>query len=145
MAEEGYRRVDLAIRQLETALRLFLDNVCLPSTITLAGAAEEVFGRMAARSGAKPVLERFYESAAEVHRALYSEDLDKKIFIDGENLARNALKHLRKDGDDTIVIDLEDAACWMLVRALDNSRTIGVEVARESEFNDWFYENVVGI
>lgn len=144
MAEESYKQVDLAARQLEMALNLFLDKICLSSSITLAGAAEEVFGRSAARTGTKPILEELYESAATIHRELYPKKLDKKVFIEEKNRARNALKHLQEDCDEAIVVDLEDAACWMLVRALDNARRAGIQISRESEFDEWFYENIVG-
>lgn len=127
------------------AVKLFLNKACYPSVVTLAGAAEEVFGRMAARTGVKPVLEEFYEPAAVVHKALHREELDKKAFSAGKNRARNALKHLQQDGGDSISIDLEDAACWMLVRALGNAQKVGVHVPRQAEFDDWFYENIVGI
>lgn len=67
------------------ALKLFLDKMCLPSTITLAGAAEEVLGRLAAQASEKPVLEEFYDPASAVHRALNREELDKKVSISGKN------------------------------------------------------------
>ena len=45
MAEETYERLFLAKGQLDTALELFLDQRNYSSAITLAGAAEEIFGR----------------------------------------------------------------------------------------------------
>jgi len=45
MAEETYDRLALAKGQLDTALELFLDQKNYSSVITLAGAAEEIFGR----------------------------------------------------------------------------------------------------
>ena len=44
MAEETYDRLVLAKGQLDTALDLFLDQKNYSSAITLAGAAEEIFG-----------------------------------------------------------------------------------------------------
>lgn len=81
---------------------------------------------------------------AQFHRMLHGTELNKKDFIAKENLARDALKHLQKDKGPTITIDLEEAACWMLVRALQNGRELRFEFERFQEFDDWFYENIVG-
>ena len=48
--------------------------------------------------------------------------------------------------DTEVVADLEDEALWMLVRACDNHKRLDLEATpRMAEFDDWFYENVVGI
>ena len=81
----------------------------------------------------------------EFHRMLHGEELKKKSFVSQENLARDALKHLQQDKGPTITVDLEVAACWMLVRALQNGRSLGLEFDRYSHFDNWFYENIVGV
>ena len=81
---------------------------------------------------------------AKFHDELFGEKLDKTQYIDKENLARNALKHLQNDKGPTIEIDLEEAACWMLVRALKNGQLLELPFERYSDFNNWFYENIVG-
>ncbi len=76
---------------------------------------------------------------------LHRTELDRKTFFSKENLARNALKHLQKDKGPTITIDLEESACWMLVRAIQNSKKLDIEVQRIQDFDNWFYENIVGV
>lgn len=145
MTEETYDRLALAKGQLDTALELFLDEKNYSSAITLAGAAEEIFGRSLALSGSKSALDSSYESMAEFHTMLHGTELNRKSYIAKENFARDALKHLQNDKGPTITIDLEEAACWMLVRAIQNGRKLNFEFERFRDFDNWFYENIVGI
>ena len=145
MAEETYDRLLLAKGQLDTALDLFLDQKNYPAAITLAGAAEEIFGHAFTLSGGKSTLDSSYESMAQLHTLLHGGELNKKTFVAKENLARDALKHLQRDKGSTITLDIEEAACWMLVRAIQNGRKLNFEFARFQDFDNWFYENIVGI
>lgn len=145
MTEETYDRLSLAKEQLDTALELFLDEKNYSSAITLAGAAEEIFGCSLVLAGDKSALDNSYESMAETHTILRRTKLDKKSYIAKENFARNALKHLQNDKGPTITIDLEEAACWMLVRAIHNGEKLNFEFERFRDFDNWFYENIVGI
>jgi hypothetical protein len=145
MAEETYERLVLAKEQLDTALDLFLDQKNYTSAITLAGAAEEIFGDALTLGGGKSALNSSYESMAEFHTMLHGTELSKTSYVRKENFARDALKHLQNDKGPTITIDLAEAACWMLVRAIQNGRKLGFEFARFRDFDNWFYKNVVGI
>lgn len=145
MGEQTYYRLDLAKEQLDIALELFLDQKRFSAAITLAGAAEEIFGKALKLKGITPAVEKSYESMARFHDELFGEKLDKTQYINKENLARNALKHLQNDKGPTIEIDLEEAACWLLVRALQNGRLLELTFERYSDFDNWFYENIVGV
>jgi hypothetical protein len=145
MTEQTYDRLALAKAQLDTALDLFIDSKNYSSAITLAGAAEEIFGRALTILGGKSTLDSSYESMNEFHRLLLGEELRKKSFVSQENLARDALKHLQEDKGPTVTVDLEAAACWMLVRAIQNGRSLGLEFDRYQDFDNWFYENIVGV
>ena len=145
MAEKTYERLDLAKEQLDTALALFLDQRNYSSAITLSGAAEEIFGRALTAKGGTSALDSSYRSMAEFHRMLGDTEFDKRVFITKENLARDALKHLQEDKGVTITLDLEDAACWMLVRAIQNGKKLGLEFERYQDFDNWFYKNIVGV
>lgn len=145
MTEKTYDRIALAKEQLDTALYLFLDHRNYSSAITLAGAAEEIFGRSLTLKGGKSALDSSYESMAEFHRMIDGDELDKKLFVSKENLARDALKHLQESKGPTITFDLEEAACWMLVRSIQNGKELGLEFERYHDFDSWFYENIVGV
>lgn len=145
MAEQVHSRVALAKEQLDVALVLFLDHQSYAASITLAGAAEEVLGKALSSRGGVPAIENSYRARSAFIKVLHGVVLDKKTFIAQENNARDALKHLQEDKGPCITLDLETAACWMLVRALGNAMELGIKCARESEFDGWFYENIIGI
>ena len=139
MTEQTYIQIDLAKEQLEVALSLFLDNACYGAVITLAGAAEEIFGKTLKRYGKEAVLDWKFKNII-----FYGVHLKQKEFVDEENKIRNTLKHLVEDNE-FITADLEDSACWMLVRAIENASRLDISIARSHEFNDWFYSNIIGI
>ena len=146
MGEATHKRVDLAVEQLGDALRLFLDEQRYASALTLAGAAEEVLGRAVEHGGGTSNLQWKFSKVAQVDQALFGKPLKWSEFVDEENAARNALKHMREPDEHTLDTDLEMAAVWMLVRACDNYRRLGLEETEEmGRFTGWFYENVVGI
>lgn len=145
MSERTYSRVGLAQEQLEEAISLFLDKKSYASAISLAGAAEEVIGRALNRRGEQAVLDWKFNEMATFNNVLHKKVLERKNFIEEENRVRNALKHFDDIDSPEITTDLEDAACWMLVRACENARRLGLVVARFNEFDSWFYENIVGV
>jgi len=145
MAEYTYSRIDLAKEQLEVALALFLDHQRFASAITLAGAAEEIFGKELIRRGNQSALEWKFDHMRVSHELLYRKQLQPKVFVADENRIRNALKHFGENDTPTFSANLEDAACWMLVRACENSKRLEIEIARFSDFDNWFFEHVVGI
>ncbi len=145
MTECTYLRVDLAKEQLEVALSLFLEKQSYAAAITLAGAAEEILGKELVRQKKQPVLEWKFTQMVVFHKLLHGEDLKSKKFFAEENRIRNDLKHFDENENSTLTTDLEDAACWMLVRACENAQRLEIEIARFRDFDNWFYENVVGI
>jgi hypothetical protein len=145
MAEKTYERLTLAKEQLDVALSLFLDHQSYASAITLAGAAEEIFGEALSLRGEQNVLDWSFANTISFHKTFHVMKPEKKEYIDKENLARNALKHLQEDKGPTITVDIEKAACWMLVRTLENAKRLGLEISRNLDFDNWFYENIVGV
>jgi hypothetical protein len=145
MAEHTYLRVDLAKHQLEVALALFLDDRSFASAITLAGAAEETFGKELGRRGNQSALERKFSHMKVFHELLHRKKFERKVFFEEENRIRNDLKHFGENDTPTLTVDLEDAACSMLVRACENAKELKLEIVRFSDFDNWFYEYVLGV
>ncbi|MGA9666315.1 MAG: hypothetical protein WBQ69_07700 [Gallionella sp.] len=145
MVEKAYERLTLAKEQLDVALSLFLDHQSYASAITLAGAAEEIFGEALSLRREQNVLDWSFANTISFDKTFHVMKPEKKEYIDEENLARNALKHLQEDKGPTITVDIEKAACWMLVRALENAKRLGLEISRNLDFDNWFYENIVGV
>ena len=118
--EHAYYRKDLALEQLETALRLYFECKEYASVITLAGAADEVFGKLLAASGEETSLESLIKAVNEIHKKIYGEPTEAKFIARRANNARNNLKHW-DIGDDVIIkLNLKTEAQDMLNRAIDN-------------------------
>lgn len=111
---------EAASSQLEVALTLYLQGRDYPSVITLAGAAEEVLGRIALSKGLDPSLKRTLRRLVETMKEVWGEDASEKDFAHLRNRARNELKHIG-DGQD-LHLDLEREAAAMVTRALENFR-----------------------
>jgi hypothetical protein len=145
MTEHTYNRLDLAAEQLDVALILFLENQSYVSALTLAGAAEEIFGKALSHQGKANVLDYKYESIESLHSALHGKPLLRADFFQDENNARNAVKHMGSPSDATVTADFEDAALWMIVRACDNYERLGLpRTERMFKFDEWFHNHVVG-
>src|SRR5262245_31497543 len=115
MADQTYN----ATKLLDLALWFFLERQKFSSARKLAGAAEEAFGK-----------------------ALSSQER----LVRDENSAQLAVTRMvSASGPFVTLDDLEYAAIWAIVRACDNYNSLGLpRTARMLEFDNWFYENVVG-
>lgn len=145
MTSQTCHRIDLALEQLEMALDAFLERHRFASAITLASAAELVLGQALRRAGKQAVLDWQFEATDLVHTQLHGRPLDYKVFHETENRVARALRHFDKTDAPDFDADLEEAACWMLVRACENAHRLGLTVQGFDAFNEWFYEHVVGV
>ena len=146
MAKRTHYRLDLAQEQLDLALELFLTGRSYVCALTLAGAAEEVFGQFISSRDEQNVLQHMYSIEAPVEKMLRKETYSWKAFTREKNLIRNAAKHWSTSEGMEINADLEDESLRMLVRACDNYARLGLpETDRLCEFNGWFYEHIVGV
>jgi len=114
-------KLDIAVKQLETAIDLFVDRGDYISAITLAGAAEEILGVLVKRSGKHPSVDDLCRSLI----AKYVPTADPKHIRDQYlNKARNSLKHANRAKEDEIAIEVEQEAISMIARALNNLITL---------------------
>ena len=109
--------LEVAEHQLERALRLFLDEKDYVCSITLAGASEEILGKLMEASGKEHALGSFVKACVETGKIVYNENWAHKDFADMANSFRNALKHLVTE--DPIMVPRE-AAVEILDRAIEN-------------------------
>ena len=146
MMEQTYQRINLAQEQLNVALELFLDGRSYVSSLTLAGAAEEIFGKALFARGEETVLDRNHSAIAPVEELFREKPYSLKEFVNEKNRVRNAAKHMRDQFETEVFADLEDEALWMLARACDNYGRLDLpQTDRMHEFNEWFYEHVIGV
>jgi hypothetical protein len=113
-------REDLALTQLETALRLFFEGSDFASVVTLAGAADEIFGKLLSAAGKENSLESLKKAVAAIHQRLYGEPGNPTEIASRANRAKNSLKHWDIGQPLIVKLDLEQEAKDMLFRAIDN-------------------------
>ncbi len=118
--ERSYERRQIAKIQLETALRLYFEGKDFFSVLTLAGAAEEILGRLVEARGGECSLVSLTNAMSRIYWLEFNEDLPPKAFAERANRARNALKHLDRSDTSPIVLDIEQEAADMLDRAVTN-------------------------
>ena len=121
MAIRAYYRRDLALAQLETALQLYFENGDQGSIITLAGAADEIFGKLLETDDRESSFKSLVVAVTEIRARMFGEPLEPeevKAIANRANSARNSLKHLGET--DIVKFDLDTEARDMLNRAIDN-------------------------
>jgi hypothetical protein len=117
---ENHYAENLALTQLETALRLYFEGKDFASVITLAGAADEIFGQLLRASGRPNSLDNITKAIAAISNRLFGEVAVSKETVERANLARNKLKHWNAGESLVVKLDLEEEARDMLNRAIDN-------------------------
>ena len=112
-----YTKLQVAQHQVDRAIRLLLDEHDPISAITLAGAAEEILGKMIQLQGGTHSLEDFINECITIGRSRFKEEWKTKDFAEMENFYRNELKHYVEGSDITIT---EDCATGIVDRAVEN-------------------------
>jgi hypothetical protein len=120
MTVKRLRPKQIALAQLKTALTLFLDGTDFISSITLAGATEEILGSLLRKRKRAPSVKRRAEQTRALFRALWPNRPDPGVepFIDLSNKPRNALKHLTTTKP--LAMDTKADAARLLLRAVEN-------------------------
>ena len=130
-------KTEIARRQIETAIDLFLSDKDFVSALSLAGAAEDVIGALLRRKGEKSMLENLHVWDQETTR----EKVSFGDFARKTNLTRNTLKHANEATEDEIEVFRWEAV-QMLMRALCNWTALGeTPTAKMREFNNWLQRN----
>jgi hypothetical protein len=120
MVEQEHQKRDIALAQLETALKLYLQDGDMFSVLTLAGAAEELLGKELEALGGTTALSTVQAATAAVGRALHGSTISPKVVATLANRARNAVKHRDLSGPKSVWMDPEEEAREMLDRATTN-------------------------
>lgn len=123
---------EIAEHQLLAALRLWHESDYL-SALTLAGAAEEILGKLLRKLGKASALEQIRnEIVVLVKSHSETDSKTEKIVTDLLNQSRNELKHY--DGNAAISFDLRADASEMLERAIFNYQLLTNVVMEEAIF-----------
>ena len=110
----------MATRQLETALAIYFEGRDYYSAITLAGAADEIFGQVLRAQGEETRVEEIAKSVAAIYKKLYGTEITPKSVVSRANGARNALKHWSATQPLVVEFDVLEEAKDMLERGIAN-------------------------
>ena len=110
-------KFEVAERQLVKAIELFCARDPIPA-ITLAGAAEEILGKLVKDGGGINALEEEVKDRCDLFQTVFGHPGDPIIFADLMNNPRNELKH-RMSGK-ALEFDFEEEAVNLIQRAIDN-------------------------
>lgn len=106
---------EIAKRQIETALDLFFRQGDIFSIITLAGAGEEILGKLLRRAGEPCMMDHLID----YDKCLTVTGRNSKIVNEEVNGIRNSLKHANNPIEDEFEVDSEHAEA-ILARAVTN-------------------------
>lgn len=147
MPASWHTQEDLAIVQIEQAIRIFLDEGDYFSAATLAGASEEISGRIALREGKLPFSEEAMRdivmnlSKKQICSILEFKKLDKEDIALEWILYKYAdwLKHYREENS-MIFINSKIAAYELIKRALSNLDKCGKTIRHADRFREYALE-----
>jgi len=126
------KSTDIALEQLETALRLFKETEEYISVVTLAGAAEEILGKACREQNITNAIEGIQHSFYLYRKirfgdsAISEKKKSDKWVADRANHARNKAKHVNPIVEPYVQIDAKEEAKDLLQRALDNWWALGL-------------------
>lgn len=136
-------RRDIARRQLQTVVELFLQGLDRSSVITLAGAASNVLDSLVRGTGKEPFVDyarRVYDYVAggTPKRSAYAHHIDVTLGI-------IAHKHLAATDPEVIELDLEKHAADALARAIaDYTNLYGQDEPFVKAYLQWAWINMDG-
>jgi hypothetical protein len=134
MYYEKLTKFEIAERQLFHAMELYLAGTNLVSVITLAGAAEEILGKLVSSKGYENALDLKVKKLCKMFEFVFKKQANPKDFEKLRNKARNELKHIGTE--DFIELNLEQEAVKMLDRAIKNYKKLNPRVVQKFwEFN----------
>jgi hypothetical protein len=132
-------KLQVASHQLSVAIRLFLDGDHL-SSLTLAGAAEEILGKLSERAGHPVAIEEIIQYHWNDTDPKLPENERRKILLGVLNTARSAVKHANDPNEGDLEIE-QVYALQMIMRAMPMARRLGLPPAGEGDMVKWIREH----
>lgn len=128
-------KIEIATRQLGSAIRLFLEGDHV-SSLTLAGAAEEILGKLCERAGLPVAVDQIVNFHWDDTDPAQTDHERRKTLLSVLNGPRNAAKHANNP-DEVDFDDDPDFALQMIMRAMPMARSLNSPPANEKEMVDW--------
>jgi predicted HTH domain antitoxin len=135
------RKIAIAIRQLKSSIQLYKKNDFV-SSITLAGAAEEILGKIAVKLAQQNALLNEKVFLDQVAELLEKPKADFKKIIKQRNKVKNFLKHYDDNLESSIEkIDYKTSAEDLIIAAINNYFIIFEDVPDDIEIKE-FWDNI---
>mgnify|MGYP001795822319 CR=1 FL=1 len=115
-------KIDIVEQQLLNANELFCSGERIITTITIAGASEEILGKLVSSTGQANSIESEVRDQCDIFESFFGRVGDSKTFRDLENNARNELKHIGTGND--VALDLEQEAVNLIERGINNFKML---------------------
>lgn len=122
----GISKLDLALIQLDRSIDLYLQGTTqeMVCAITLAGAAEEILGRLVENGGGTAAFHDTIRLLCGMQEAAWPESkADPKAYVTIRTKARNDLKHITDGAPFTANLERETVS--IIRRAIANHRKLG--------------------
>jgi len=138
-----YHKYDIAIGQVETAIRLFLTDGCdMFSALTLAAAAGELLHRLVLNAGKRPFVDyvvrinEFQAPGKTSARSAIIRHIHELLFI-------NRLKHYDSKESELVEFDVEECALAAILKAIADYQTLtGKTTTAMHALHLWCYKNL---
>ena len=123
-------KTEIARHQIDSAIDLFLEDKDFISALTLAGAGEELTGKLIERAGGKNMLQKlhaWYEEETGEKKVyminITAETIKFSEFARNTNITRNTLKHANNSEEDELDIQRWEIV-QMIMRAMTNYKEL---------------------
>ncbi|MGB8418190.1 hypothetical protein HHL24_27165 [Paraburkholderia sp. RP-4-7] len=132
-------KLEVATRQLDAAIRLFLERDYV-SSLTLAGAAEEILGKLSSRAGLDNAVDfvvDFYKGQTDTA----TDEEHRNMILRILNTPRNQAKHANDASETTYEVDRLNPAS-MIMRAAPMVVPLGGTMSKEMmRFRNWLRQH----
>lgn len=128
-------KLEAATIQLDRAISLFFEDDWLCS-LTLAGAAEEILGKLSAREGNDVAVNFIANYHANDDGGEFFAGMDARQIVNALNAPRNAAKHANDPNETTVQVSMIDAL-QMLMRAVPMGFALGVKTEPMARLHEW--------
>ena len=128
-------KLEVAVSQLDAAIRFFLENDHL-SSLTLAGAAEEILGNLSKRTGLPVAVEQICAYHLGDTDPELTDKERRKVLLEVMNRARNEAKHANDPEEMHFVVE-QVFPLQMIMRAMPMAKALGLTPSREAEMVVW--------
>jgi len=132
-------KLEVASHQLNVAIRLFLEGDYL-SSLTLAGAAEEILGKLSQRAGKTVAVEAILNYHWQDTDPILSDAERRKVIFELLNRGRNQVKHANDPNETHYEIE----QIWplqMIMRAMPMAKNLGTRIVDEMRMVDWIHSH----